>query len=63
MPFAPNHFKSQGPPSSIFHQSHKIVEGVKNSTSSEEKHADTYMVMSATKNKTRAKYSKEVSES
>ena len=31
-------------------------------TSAEEKHMDTYMVMSTTKNKTRTKYSKEVSE-
>ena len=30
----PNHFKSQGPLSTIFYQSHKIAEGVKNSTSS-----------------------------
>ena len=30
----PNHFKSQDPPSTIFYQSHKIAEGVKNSTSS-----------------------------
>ena len=54
-------------PSSIFNQPHKIVEGVKNSnkfhlSSAEEKHVDTYMVMSTTKNKTRTKYSKEVSE-
>ena len=63
-----NHFKSQGPPlSSIFHQSHKKVESVKNSNKlhlsrAEEKHVDTYMVMSTTKNKTRTKYSKKVSE-
>ena len=43
------------------------MEGLKNSnklqlSSAEEKHVDTYMVMSTTKNKTRIKYSKEVSE-
>ena len=58
---------TRSPEGSIFHQSHKIVEGVKNSTkfllsSAEEKHVDIYMVMSTTKNKTRTKYSKEVSE-
>ena len=57
---------TRSPPSSIFHQSHETVESVKNSnklrlSSAGEKHVDTYMVMSTTKNKIRTKYSKEVS--
>ena len=55
-----NHFNLQAPAPVC--SSHKIVEGVKNSTkfplsNAEEKHVDTYMVMSTTKNKTRTKYS------
>ena len=63
---SPNHFKSQDLPSTIF-----PVPIPQNSggckkfykfplSSAEEKHVDTYMVMSTTKNKTRTKYSKEV---
>ena len=63
---SPNHFKPQGAPSSIFHQSHKILKSVTNYakfslSSAKEKYMDTYMVMSTTKNQTRTKYSKEVS--
>ena len=62
-----NLFKPQDlAPSPSFCQSHKIVEGGRNYTkiplsSGEEKHVDTYMVMNTTRNKTRTKYSKEVS--
>ena len=63
----PQPFQVTRSSSSNFHQSHKIVEGVENSTkfplfSADEKHVDTYKVMSTTRNKTRTKYSKEVSE-
>ena len=66
MSFLPTISSHKVPPSSsIFHYTHKIVEVVKNSTkfllsSAAEKHVDTYLV-STTENKTRAKYSKEVS--
>ena len=60
--FSHNLFKQQGfPPSSGFRQSHKIVEGGTNYTkislsSWEEKHVDTYIVMSTNRNKTKIKY-------
>ena len=63
----PNLFKPQDFPSSpSFHQSLKIVEGGRNYTkiplsSGEDEHVDTYIVMNTTRNKTRTKYSKEVS--
>ena len=67
MPYPPT-FSSYKvpPPVPSFHQSHKIVEGGRNYTkillsSGEEKHMDAYMVMNATRNKARRKYSKEVS--
>ena len=63
-----NLFKPQcfPPPSSSFRLSDKIVKGGTNYakfplSSAEEKHVDTYMVMRTTRNKTRTKYSKEVS--
>ena len=59
-------FQATRLPSSIFCQFQKIVEGVTNDakfplSSAKEKHVDTCMVMSTTRNKTRKKYSKEVS--
>ena len=65
---SPNLLKPQDPPphSPSFHLSHKIMEGGRNyteipSSSGEEKHVDTYMLMKTTRNRTRTKYSKEVS--
>ena len=61
-----NRFKPQDFPSSpSFCMSHKMVQGGRNNkiplSSGEEKHVDRYMVMNTTRNKTRTKYSKEVS--
>ena len=64
---SPQPFQATRFPSSLsFHRSHKIVEGRRNYTkiplsSGEEKHVDMYTIMNSTRNKTRTKYSKEVS--
>ena len=67
----PNHFKSQPslppPPVPFFSSIAADSGGYKKFhnfplSSAEEKHVDTYMVMSTSKNKTRTKYSKEVFE-